>query len=131
MKRSEIQLRMKQVLLRQRDALRRELEAEMALLGSNRDDPSGDDAYSFEVEMESHELRAVENALDRIRDGSYGTCDECGENIALARLQALPIATLCINCQRKTEDGRNPRFDARDRSRSVARVRRRSKPAPA
>lgn len=44
---------------------------------------------------EGREIRA---ALQRIRDGEYGVCANCGEAIAPARLQALPTATLCINC---------------------------------
>lgn len=44
---------------------------------------------------EGREIRA---ALARIRDGQYGTCANCGAEIAPARLKALPTATLCINC---------------------------------
>ena len=42
-------------------------------------------------------------ALDRLREGEYGTCDECGEPIAPARLKAMPEVTTCVRCQDKLE----------------------------
>jgi len=44
------------------------------------------------------ELVAIEAALDRVADGSYGRCLECAEPIADKRLAAVPTATLCIDC---------------------------------
>ena len=41
----------------------------------------------------------INEALARIEDGSYGKCEECGENIGLARLKARPVTTLCIDCK--------------------------------
>lgn len=48
-------------------------------------------------------VRSVESALKRVDEGSYGTCEECEEEIALPRLKARPITTLCIACQKKEE----------------------------
>ena len=42
-------------------------------------------------------------ALDRLREGEYGTCDECGEPIAPARLKAMPEVITCVRCQDKLE----------------------------
>ena len=42
-------------------------------------------------------------ALDRLREGEYGTCEECGEPIAPARLKAMPEVTTCVRCQDKLE----------------------------
>jgi DnaK suppressor protein len=42
-------------------------------------------------------------ALERLRDGSYGTCQECGEAIARARLKAIPEVTTCVRCQDRLE----------------------------
>ena len=47
------------------------------------------------------ELAGVERALARIADGSYGTCANCGGRITVARLDARPTATLCIDCARR------------------------------
>jgi RNA polymerase-binding transcription factor DksA len=44
------------------------------------------------------EARQIRSALRRMDEGSYGTCANCGADISPARLQALPTATLCINC---------------------------------
>lgn len=49
------------------------------------------------------ELRKITAALQRIEDGSFGECYECGEEIAVARLQANPTVTLCIKCAQALE----------------------------
>jgi len=49
------------------------------------------------------ELREVEAALQRIEDGTYGECRECGRQIAFARLEAHPTAVRCIDCQTRIE----------------------------
>ncbi|MHC4548579.1 MAG: TraR/DksA family transcriptional regulator [Planctomycetota bacterium] len=48
-------------------------------------------------------LAAVEDALKRIEDASYGQCEECGRKIAEARLEAIPYAARCIDCERARE----------------------------
>lgn len=48
-------------------------------------------------------LRKVEEALKRIRDHSYGICADCGTNIPIKRLEVLPFAELCIDCQTEYE----------------------------
>ena len=42
-------------------------------------------------------------ALERLREGEYGTCQECGERIAPARLRAMPEVTTCVRCQDRLE----------------------------
>src|SRR6185436_2349373 len=49
-------------------------------------------------------LRDVVSALQKIDDGSFGTCERCSEAIAERRLEALPFASHCINCQRMVEE---------------------------
>ncbi len=51
-------------------------------------------------------LGEVEDALRRIGDGSYGTCQRCGQHIDSARLRAMPTASLCIACQEYRETHR-------------------------
>ena len=51
-------------------------------------------------------LQAVEAALARLDDGSYGTCARCGGPIAAERLDALPWAVHCIACQTIVDRGR-------------------------
>lgn len=51
------------------------------------------------------QLQLVNDALARIREGTYGECAACGEELNLKRLEAVPWASLCINCQEKVEQG--------------------------
>lgn len=48
-------------------------------------------------------LRKIDSALARIDDGSYGYCEETGEEIGLRRLEARPVATLCLEAQERRE----------------------------
>ena len=50
-------------------------------------------------------LTAIDAALLRIDEGRFGTCRSCGKPIAEERLEAIPYATLCIDCKRKDERG--------------------------
>jgi DnaK suppressor protein len=45
----------------------------------------------------------IDNAVRRIDEGSYGTCERCGNPIDAARLKALPHASLCMDCKRREE----------------------------
>jgi len=49
-------------------------------------------------------LKHIENAIDRLSEGSYGACQKCGEPIPEKRLEALPFALYCIQCQKKKEE---------------------------
>ena len=51
-------------------------------------------------------LREVRAALNRIADGSYGVCLQCEEEISQKRLNAVPWATLCIDCQEQSDSNR-------------------------
>lgn len=69
---------------------------------------------SFELRIRGRERKLmdkIEEALARIEDGSYGICAGCGEDIAVKRLEARPVAKYCIDCktrqeQREKEQGR-------------------------
>ncbi len=54
-------------------------------------------------EMSREELADIRAALDKIADGSYGTCTDCNESIPIKRLEALPNAIRCIQCEEKSE----------------------------
>jgi len=51
----------------------------------------------------AEEFEEVEEALQRVRDGEYGYCENCHRPIRLSRLRALPQAILCIRCKRQEE----------------------------
>ncbi len=48
-------------------------------------------------------IRQIHEALDRIKTGDFGICQECGDDISVARLNAQPTAILCVDCKREVE----------------------------
>jgi len=57
------------------------------------------DVNLAEIDRDLEELRLIDGAMRRMRDGSYGDCTECDSPIALARLRAAPFASRCFECQ--------------------------------
>jgi len=108
-------------MARFRDALvdkRRQLEDEVgrsALYGKGQEDDSikdlGDQATTaytreFLFELGSGDRRLLKEvviALRKLDEGGFGECERCGEAIAEKRLEALPFARYCIDCQRSVE----------------------------
>ncbi len=105
-------------LVERRAALRADVKSQFA----NADDPqavglknwiennedwgAGDVLAQFDIAMVARdlgELTEVEAALARMRDGSYGICEQCGTTIPFARLQANPAALRCVACQEALE----------------------------
>ena len=91
-------------------------------LGKSRQDASGDlsnvpihmadvgtDNYDRDltiglIQNGEEELKAIDNALERVAEKTYGSCEECGTKITKARLSALPYVHNCIECQRLEEE---------------------------
>jgi DnaK suppressor protein len=48
-------------------------------------------------------IAKIDEALERIEDGTFGICEECGEEIAADRLRARPVTTLCFECKNEQE----------------------------
>jgi len=61
------------------------------------------DMDNAEVARDVREIRALDAALSRLEDGSYGVCADCGGDIGLERLRASPTAMRCIKCQQVYE----------------------------
>src|SRR2546428_3414664 len=55
------------------------------------------------TDRDRDKLQAIDDALARIDDGSYGVCESCESDIAEGRLEALPFTRLCVNCQAERE----------------------------
>jgi DnaK suppressor protein len=67
-------------------------------------------AYNRELmfslsDVERNTLLQIENALRRMDEGGYGRCANCGQSIAILRLEALPWARFCVDCQELAEKG--------------------------
>ena len=112
----------KDLILRKKEALVAELGyLETSTMNTTSKDQAGDlSAYSFhmadqgtdtmEREMafslasrEGRYLHHLNEALDRIKDGTYGKCRSCGNDISKSRLEAVPNATQCIKCKNTEE----------------------------
>ena len=63
--------------------------------------------------MYTQTLKNIEHALERLDDGTYGTCEECGTEIVEKRLQVMPFARYCVDCQKEKE-----RFAEADKGRN-------------
>lgn len=94
-------LRMRAALLEQRD-FRLEQLAELS-----RDDARLGGAIGEVAASLSHAARfalaEIDAALERLRRGVFGRCTACGEHIPIGRLEILPMAALCVSCQRTRE----------------------------
>lgn len=55
-------------------------------------------------EREKKLVVKIREALGRIQEGTFGICEECGEEIDIERLKARPVTTLCIDCKRRQEE---------------------------
>ncbi|NNC53946.1 MAG: TraR/DksA family transcriptional regulator [Erythrobacter sp.] len=77
------------------DDLRHPLDADSS---EQAVDLADDEALEGVDEVLRKEIAQIRMALQRIENGTYGTCVTCGKDIAKARLEARPIATRCIDC---------------------------------
>lgn len=55
------------------------------------------------IQMKAETLQRINEALDRLEEGTYGRCFECGDDISEARLRALPFAVRCKDCEEARE----------------------------
>jgi DnaK suppressor protein len=113
---AETKERFRKVLEEERESLREQLRD----LGVNLDDPASvelqfDQGFAdiAQTTVERNRvlsiaeglrtnLEDVEHALRRMDAGTYGTCENCGREIAEERLEAIPFARLCIECKQRT-----------------------------
>jgi RNA polymerase-binding transcription factor DksA len=87
-----------------------ELNRRVGELEDELDDPVSDEPEEQAIDIQQdevredlgevavQEIRMIEAALDRIANGRYGICVNCGEKISVARLDALPATPLCADC---------------------------------
>jgi DnaK suppressor protein len=108
-------------ILKIRDRLLKERDELMSMIQSFRaqERTIGELNFSNEIDLASslegremifqlssrdrNELKLIEDALYKIREGRYGMCESCGKRITMKRLQILPLTSLCIECQENLE----------------------------
>jgi DnaK suppressor protein len=106
---------LKKVLEEEKRRILRHLEDLSDTSVADIDTPSGDsvDLAALEINQNSlvkvgkrelNHLKKIDAALQKMEDGTYGECESCGEQIAVARLLARPVAQLCIDCKTAQEN---------------------------
>ncbi len=107
----------RKLLLKQREEIVGEVKQMVESskeMGQDGTQDIGDEAaniYNKQVllslnENERMRLQEVDESLDRIENGSYGICEECGGPISLKRLEVRPVAKYCVPCLTKLEKGK-------------------------
>jgi len=108
--------RLKKMLLKEREEIVgevRQIFESSKEMGQDGIQDIGDEAaniYNKQIllsltESERMRLQEMDEALDRIKAGTYGICEECGEPIGLKRLEVRPVAKYCVPCLSKMEKG--------------------------
>ncbi len=100
-------LEMRREILREiREDLKEEREGEAAEGRDTYDVASDERDREINLllsDRERKKLAMIEEALERLEAGTYGFCEECGEEIAAGRLEAMPFTRLCVTCQGEYE----------------------------
>ncbi len=113
------------LLLKEKEDLLKDVEARLKSESSDAKFEIGDlyDIASTERERElsltfgdrdREKLAEIEAALERIKNGAYGLCEDCEERIEEGRLLAMPFARVCVDCKSKHEQMHNYRRRIRD-----------------
>ena len=88
------------------DSTLEELSGDNELFADPADRATAESDRAFTLRIRDRErrlIKKVKEALQRINDGTYGICEECGDEIAMSRRKARPVTRLCINCKAKQE----------------------------
>ena len=111
--------RFRQAMLERRTAIQRVLQNNLKSFREDvqpavevverASDDAADDLAAGLAEIESAELAQIQEALRKLEEGSYGQCQDCGKAIPQKRLQLVPFALRCVECERSRETVR-PRY---------------------
>ena len=110
----------KQDLMQEVDRTMLHMKDEAANFPDPNDRATQESEFSLELRTRDRErklIRKIEEAIKRIEDGSYGYCIETGEEIGIKRLEARPVATMCVEAQERRERREKQYGDRDDRYR--------------
>lgn len=96
----------KQNLMESVDQTMSHMQQEASSFPDHNDRASQEEEFSFELRTRDRErklLKKIEGTLERLHEDDFGYCDVCGIEIGIRRLEARPIATLCIDCKEVAE----------------------------
>jgi DnaK suppressor protein len=94
------------ILRRAQQTLDEDMTLDADDLPDEMDLASSEYLQSFTFRLRGREkvfLEKIQKAIDRLEDGTFGVCEECGEKISVKRLEARPETTLCIRCKEDQE----------------------------
>ena len=97
---------MRDALIEEQTRKLRDTKEEESEQGDLYDQASSDRDRELELilnEMDREKLLEIEDALERIEDGSYGVCEECDGDVAHRRLEVMPFTTVCVQCKSEKE----------------------------
>lgn len=113
----EILLNWKHQLIEEADKTVHHMQEEAANFADPSDRATQEEEFGLELRTRDRErklLRKINAALSRIEDGSYGYCEDTGEEIGVRRLEARPVATLCLEAQQRREMAKGHYRDSAD-----------------
>jgi DnaK suppressor protein len=96
----------KQVLLDELDSLKLHRGIDAIEKGDEIDLATGEISRDLEAKLsmrQQKQLKDIQEALDRLKHGDYGLCEDCGESIPEQRLRLFPAAKLCVRCQEEAD----------------------------
>lgn len=97
---------LKEQILATRLSQKESLQIHKEDTGDEVDRMSSESERALQIRLQTREnsfLKKIHYALHKIKEGTYGLCEDCGEEIELARLQARPTSTLCVACKEEQE----------------------------
>jgi DnaK suppressor protein len=105
--RASLEARRREILESSPDAIDGERQERPGNLPDLADLATSESDHSFSIRLRERErklLGKIDEAIQRLDDGTYGICDSCGETIGEGRLRARPVTVLCINCKTEQEE---------------------------
>lgn len=109
-----ILLEWKKQLMKEADKTVQHMQQDSSKLSDPNDAATQEEEFRLELRTRDRErklINKINQALQRVEDGTYGFCEETGEPIGIKRLEARPIATLCIEAQERHERLEKTRID--------------------
>jgi DnaK suppressor protein len=101
-----LEAKRQEIIKRAQQTLDEDMTLDANDLPDEMDLASSEYLQSFTFRLRGREkafLDKIQKAIEKIDNGSFGTCDDCGEKISIKRLEARPETTLCIRCKEDQE----------------------------
>ncbi|MDH4099452.1 MAG: RNA polymerase-binding protein DksA [Nitrospirota bacterium] len=103
----KLEAQRQEILTEAEHAITTDLKPERENFPDLSDQATAESDRGFLIRLRGREqmlLKKVDEAIQRIEDGTFGICEGCGEKIPIKRLEARPVTTLCIECKTKQEE---------------------------